>query len=290
MVVEGELDHFLFALCYIPVCEVCVCVCVREVVLMAFLSGVIIRQHGRCRGPLRKRYQRHVCAVAAGVTEESIESRLVEDTPITKELNVSPMKKVDREYYIAQATDSVAAAVQDVRNGQKGGSLMNVTMLIPDLNPALDVYDRRFLVKVVWEIVTEMVVHRGMTVKVMTQSATKFGGLPISVAGLMRSFESDKARSAEGWGGAMERVRTSDIDAAAVEEDDDLFLIMSATNSTSSPVIEVKTLSFFPMCIHKSRSFLSPSSSFLFSSSVGLHGIGKSGRISSDSHHQWQTG
>ncbi|KAJ8907365.1 hypothetical protein NDN08_007479 [Rhodosorus marinus] len=173
---------------------------------------------------------------AEGIQDVTVE--LVGDSPFTRNLNVSPMPRSERQHYINEVTNAIAARVDDVLSGKVENNLISVTMLLPELNTSLDIYDRRFLLSLAWEIVIEMVKARGLTVKVMTQCPTKFGGLPLSVAGLRRHFEGDRELSRESWGEAMDRVRTGDIDAVAVAEDDDVFLVLAPTNIVSAPVIE----------------------------------------------------
>mmetsp|Transcript_12600 Transcript_12600/g.51076 ORF Transcript_12600/g.51076 Transcript_12600/m.51076 type:complete len:315 (-) Transcript_12600:648-1592(-) len=169
---------------------------------------------------------------------QDVTVELVGDSPFTRNLNVSPMPRSERQHYINEVTNAVAARVDDVLSGRVENNLISVTMLLPELNTSLDIYDRRFLLSLAWEIVIELVKARGLTVKVMTQCPTKFGGLPLSVAGLRRHFEGDRELSRESWGEAMDRVRTGDIDAVAVAEDDDVFLVLAPTNIVSAPVIE----------------------------------------------------
>jgi len=175
----------------------------------------------------------------AGKGIEDVTVEVLGDSPFTRNLNVSPMPRAERQHYINEVTNAVAARVDDVLSGKVENNLISVTMLLPELNTSLDIYDRRFLLSLTWEIVIEIVKVRGLTVKVMTQCPTKFGGLPLSVAGLRRHFEGDRELSRESWGEAMDRVRTGDIDAAAVAEDDHVFLVLAPTNIVSAPVIEV---------------------------------------------------
>jgi len=137
--------------------------------------------------------------------------------------------------YFADAADSLSRAIADIGSV---GSKMTVRLLIPELDPQLDVYDRRVLLRAIWEIVIQLSVVEGKVVKLATQSPEKYGGLPISVAGLRKNLVADRALSAESWGDKIERVRIGDIGPQGVDPDDDVFLLVCPQNTVGAPVID----------------------------------------------------
>ncbi|OSX81250.1 hypothetical protein BU14_0023s0055 [Porphyra umbilicalis] len=185
---------------------------------------------------------------AAIAAEEGV--TLVPGTPLTPAISSSPMAEAERRYYTRLFVQAIAGALGDLRSGASTNYVLDVTLLLPQLNPELDIYDRRFLLRVAWALVADLVgtgaptadgrAVRPAHVRVVTQSAEKFGGLPISVAGLRRTFAADRAVSADAWGGAdamADAVRDSDIEADALAADDDVVLVLSPTNTTGAPVV-----------------------------------------------------
>lgn len=178
--------------------------------------------------------------------------RYIYGTPcFTEHITATPMPKEDRDVYISDAVDAAMDFLRqfdDKRSGHVTGTsetiLSNVcalTLLLPELNPDLDVYDRRFLLNLTWALISRVAFQEGRKCRVLVQGAGIYGAVPLSIAGLRRTFEADLELSTEGWGGrdAVESVlRVGEIEnPASVENDDDVFVVISPTNATGMPVI-----------------------------------------------------
>ncbi|GAB0493084.1 hypothetical protein MMPV_004356 [Pyropia vietnamensis] len=233
----------------------------------------------------------------SGVDYEAVAAEegvtLAPGSPFTRRILSTSMPEAERRYYARLCVASVVAAIADVRAaGPTAGPppAMDVTLLLPLLDPELDIYDRRFLLRVTWALIAGLAAmpvvaaaaaapaaldttatddgaaavvtgepsaddgmpNRSATsplpptpttgrVRVAIQCAEKFGGLPISVAGLRRTLEADLATSADAWGGlaaATDAVRVSDIDPDAVAPDDAAAVVLSPTNTTGAPVVD----------------------------------------------------
>ncbi|KAA8496874.1 Adenylate kinase 5, chloroplastic [Porphyridium purpureum] len=169
--------------------------------------------------------------------------QLVKNSRFTPRINQSPMSAHERAFYTDTMNTALVTAIDDVRQGKVNGStcknVMSATVLLPELNPALDIYDRRFLIKVIWDLVMRLADDRALTVQMMTQSATQFGGLPLSVAGLQKTLAADIRASSESWSeGLRTRVRLADLGPEHVTDDVDVFIFVSPTNAQGAPVVE----------------------------------------------------
>lgn len=127
----------------------------------------------------------------------------------------------------------------------KKKSLFNVAevkLLVPQLNPEFDIYDRRFLLSLAWAVVDSLVNRFQLRTRVLIQGTGSFGAVPLSVAGLRRNFEGDLRMSAEAWtpeGGSISDVlRTGDLENENdLTDDDEVIVVISPTNAVSVPVI-----------------------------------------------------
>lgn len=76
---------------------------------------------------------------------------LLPGCPFTPRILSTAMPEAERRYYTRLAVASVAAAIADARAPPP---VMDVTLLLPLLDPELDIYDRRFLLRVSWALIT----------------------------------------------------------------------------------------------------------------------------------------
>lgn len=170
--------------------------------------------------------------------------RLIPSTPcFTRHITASPMPSIDRNVYIKAAVDAALTycrALAEPGNEQLN-NVCNLTLLLPQLDPELDVFDRRFVLSLTWSLVIGLAFESGLKTRVLVQGVRKYGAIPLSVAGLRRTFEADMAASADAWGGeeAMSSVlRTGDLeDPNSVEDEDDAIVVITPCNATSTPVV-----------------------------------------------------
>lgn len=185
-------------------------------------------------------------------SQTSAPSRYIAGTPcFTEHITACPMPKGDRYVYIDHAVAAAVDFITDLQNSQTRyqtsdteSAQFNVcalTLLLPELNPSLDVYDRRFLLSLVWALVLRVAFDHRKRVRVLIQGTGSFGAIPLSIAGLRRTFEADLLVSEEGLGGhdAVSSVlRVGDLeDPASVEDEDEVFVVVSPTNATGVAVI-----------------------------------------------------
>lgn len=153
------------------------------------------------------------------------------------------MPPADRSAYISAAVDSALRFCEDFKAADGGLSgVCNMTLLLPQLDPELDVFDRRFVLALTWSLVNGLCFEAGLRTRVLVQGVGKYGAVPLSVAGLRRTFEADMAVSAEQWGGkdAMASVlRTADLeDPSGVDDDDEAVVVVTPCNATNTPVVQ----------------------------------------------------
>lgn len=159
----------------------------------------------------------------------------------TSQILASPMPRAAREVYLSAVTDAVDAFLsawkRDASMSTVGPTVAQVTLQVPQLDPSLDIYDRRFLLQAAWAVLSATVAEHSLRTRVLVQGRREFGAIPLSVAGLRRTFEGDLALSASDW--PPDSIRSSDLeDEAAIADDDDLFLVLSPTNAVSIPIID----------------------------------------------------
>lgn len=156
----------------------------------------------------------------------------------TARVLVSPMPRPDRTVYLDAVTSAVDAYLEGVKESARPpetSSIGQVTLLVPHLNPSLDVYDRRFLLQLVWAVLSSTVTTHGYRTRVLIQGRRAFGAIPLSIAGLRRHFDADLDISASDW---SRTIRSGDLeDERDLDDDDDAIIIISPTNAVSLPVI-----------------------------------------------------
>jgi hypothetical protein len=154
--------------------------------------------------------------------------------PVLPRMSRYPKSLQEQQHYIQLVVDAVR------RHYQSGGSLRkSITLLLPDLNPELDIYDRRFLLRLVWDVVALLVLERQQRVKVLVQGpSVSGGGLPLAVAGLLRYLNEDYQLSQESWNGKL----ATHVSIGTLEEcedgQEDTFVVITPTNAVSTPITE----------------------------------------------------
>jgi hypothetical protein len=225
----------------------------------ASLSGSALHRGRRSARSLGSRFEHHIgprCRVARAArgnlkmrTDRS-DSQIIIGTPcFTKHIAASPMSQDDRSVYISAATDAVLDFVDDLRSGLRAprydhpySNVCIVSVLVPQLNPELDVYDRRFLLSLTWSLVKGLINECKLPSRVLIQGTGKYGAVPLSVSGLRRQFEADMLASVDLWGGVdimRSQLRVGDLeDPAGIDEKDEAIVVVSPTNATGMPVID----------------------------------------------------
>lgn len=179
-----------------------------------------------------------VASSNARQVEEQGTSRLIPETPcFTRNIMATPMSRSVREQYLNAAADALSAYLKDyLDNPSSLSRLCQLTLLLPELNPSFDVYDRRFLLQYTWALL-RVSSSLGMRACVLVQGARRFGAMPLSVAGLRRHFDADLELSLSEW--PENTVRSGELeDLAAIDNDVDILFVLSPTNAVSIPVIE----------------------------------------------------
>lgn len=165
-------------------------------------------------------------------------SSIIPETPcFTRNIMVTPMSRSIREQYLNAAADALSAYLKDYLEDPSSLSrLCQLTLLLPELNPSFDVYDRRFLLQYTWSLL-RVSSSLGMRACVLVQGARQFGAMPLSVAGLRRHFDADLEISLSEW--PENAVRSDELeDLTAIDDDVDILFVLSPTNAVSIPVIE----------------------------------------------------
>lgn len=175
-------------------------------------------------------------------------STVIPGTPcFTRHITASPMPKADRAPYIGAAVDATVAFCNEFCAATASGNatpsnVCNVTMMLPQLNPELDIFDRRFVLELTWALVNGLAFESGLKTRVLVQGVGKYGAVPLSVAGLRRTFEADMMQSMDLWGGeeSMASVlRVADLEnPRGVAEDDEAVLVITPSNATGMPVVK----------------------------------------------------
>ncbi|KAI0563712.1 Adenylate kinase/UMP-CMP kinase [Gracilaria domingensis] len=220
-------------------------------------SRLVVRRtlSPRCPRPQHKRVHNrnwhHVAATLnstrpspsseSGQDDVQSAAAIIPTTPcFTKRIMATPMDRATRLQYL----DFVAAAFKSylqsyLNNPSDVSRLSQLTLLLPELNPTLDVYDRRFLLQLTWALlrVTSSLELRAC---VLVQGARRFGAMPLSVAGLRRNFDADLELSRSEW--PEKAVSSGELeDLKAIEEDVDIVLVLSPTNAVSIPTVDSVT-------------------------------------------------
>lgn len=165
-------------------------------------------------------------------------SRKLPETPcFTARVLSSPMQREDRQVYLDSITTATDAYLSKVRKVETPGQspIGQVTLLVPQLNPSLDVYDRRFLLQVTWAVLSSTVTTHSLRSRVLVQGRRAFGAIPLSVSGLRQHFDADLAISAPDW---SHSIRSGELENETdLDDDDDAIIVLSPTNAVSIPVI-----------------------------------------------------
>lgn len=143
------------------------------------------------------------------------------------------MPRDSREVYLRAAAESLRAYLSDMQLSPSVPRA-KLTLLPPQLNPELDVYDRRFLLQLVWASIT-VAASLNLRTRVLIQGPRNFGAVPLSIAGLKRNFDADLALSTEDWPVLLRSGELENPDD--VDQHDDLIIVVSPTNAVSIPVV-----------------------------------------------------
>lgn len=187
--------------------------------------------------------QEHIPSTPSAVnTNEAELSGYISGTPcFTSNILSSPMPQASRDVYLTALSKAVdaflSARKRDSNSSSDTPTVAQITLLTPELDPTLDIYDRRFLLQATWTLLSVAVSQHAMRTRVLVQGRGMFGAIPLSVAGLRRTFDADLELSASGW--PSDFIRSGDLeDEHGIAEDDDILLALSPTNAVSTPVID----------------------------------------------------
>lgn len=167
---------------------------------------------------------------------------LIPGTPcFTSQILASPMPREVRKVYLSAVTDAVSGFLsawkRDPSLSTEGPTVAQVTLQVPQLDPSLDIYDRRYLLQTAWAVLSATVMEHSLRTRVLIQGRREYGAIPLSIAGLRRTFDGDVALSASDW--PPDSISSGDLeDENAVADDDDLVLVLSPTNAVSVPIID----------------------------------------------------
>lgn len=157
----------------------------------------------------------------------------------TPRILVSPMSRQHRSVYLNAVTTAMNAYLEGLKARSSTVTLPPVaqlTLLAPQLNPSLDIYDRRFLLQMAWAVISSTVRTHAYRTRVLIQGRRAFGAIPLSVAGLRRNFDADLKATLEEWPDTI--VRAGELEENAdLDDDDEAIILLSPTNAVSIPVI-----------------------------------------------------
>ncbi|GJD06136.1 Adenylate kinase 5, chloroplastic [Galdieria sulphuraria] len=162
-------------------------------------------------------------------------------SPVNKEPSVLPQMSrypkslQEQEYYINLVVEAVN------RHDASSALRKSVTLLLPDLNPELDIYDRRFLLRLVWGLVRLLVLEKQKRVRIVVQGPSVSGGIPLAVAGLLRYLNEDYQISRASWDGKLQtHVSISTLGECLTQKDidQDYCIVITPTNAVSTPITE----------------------------------------------------
>lgn len=140
-----------------------------------------------------------------------------------------------RALYLHAAAQATAEYLSSYKP-DKSPQVSQLTCLVPELDPEIDVYDRRFLLQLVWSVVDVTAASCGLRTRVLIQGTKAFGAVPLSIAGLRRTFDADLALSKESW--PEDAIRAGVLeDPADIDERDEIIVVVSPTNAVSLPII-----------------------------------------------------
>lgn len=143
----------------------------------------------------------------------------------------SPMPLTHREVYLSAAASAIESYLQS-----PSSQIAQIQVTVPQLNPELDVYDRRFLLQLAWAVVDVTVSSFNLPTRVLIQGTGAYGAIPLSIAGLRRNFDADVSMSRESWPEEVLRVGELSKEEDLTEEDQ-VVVVISPTNAVSVPTI-----------------------------------------------------
>lgn len=176
---------------------------------------------------------------------ESLPTRPQDLTPtifgtpcFTPNIMSSPMPLSHRQVYLSAAARATAEYISALPHSNTTSSpVAQITLSLPQLNPELDIYDRRFLLQLAWAIVAVTAVSCNLRTRVLVQGSGAFGGIPLSVAGLRRTFDADVQVSRDAW--PQDSVQTGTLENEDdLVDDDQIIICLSPTNAVSVPAIQ----------------------------------------------------
>ena len=153
----------------------------------------------------------------------------VENVMIPTYLNKTPHSREVRQYFYEDALLSLLSALE------AGETRMKLQSLIPELTTDSDVYRVGTMLELVRYMATELAMQ-GKRVKICVQNSMGegiFQGLPLALAGMMRLAQKmDWDEDAVG-----DRIVFGAVGADEVEEEDDVYLLISPQNITGHTIM-----------------------------------------------------
>eukprot|EP00850_Spirogloea_muscicola_P015247 SM000115S23926 [mRNA] locus=s115:247964:252870:- [translate_table: standard] len=147
-------------------------------------------------------------------------------------LNTIPHTRDIRQYFYRDVSAATKNAVE------AGLKRLKAVLVIPELNPEMDVYRIGTLMELLREMAFAFA-NDGKRVRVCVQGSMGkgiFAGMPLQLAGARRMLDNMD------WGeyGAKENnfVRTGSVGANEPQEDDDIFIIMAPQNAVGNCIID----------------------------------------------------
>eukprot|EP00850_Spirogloea_muscicola_P014012 SM000098S25092 [mRNA] locus=s98:116199:121868:- [translate_table: standard] len=193
-------------------------------------------EHGFEGSPASQRKAAEQLRAAASVLASSSGSPLDIKKPswygIPTLLNTIPHTRDIRQYFYRDVSAATKNAVE------AGLKRLKAVLVIPELNPEMDVYRIGTLMELLREMAFAFA-NDGKRVRVCVQGSMGkgiFAGMPLQLAGARRMLDNMD------WGeyGAKENnfVRTGSVGANEPQEDDDIFIIMAPQNAVGNCIID----------------------------------------------------
>lgn len=149
------------------------------------------------------------------------------------------MPKEKRDVYLRAVAEATAKYLSDLKPGTSA-PVAQVTLLVPQLNPELDVYDRRFLLSLTWAVLDVTAFSCRLRSRVLIQGTGAFGAIPLSISGLRKNFDADLKVSEGAW--AANTIRSGALENPDdLDDDDEIIIVVSPTNGVSIPVTDSLT-------------------------------------------------
>lgn len=142
-----------------------------------------------------------------------------------------------RDIYLRAVAAATATYLSELQPGASSTPMAQVTVLLPQLNPELDTFDRRFVLQLTWAVLDIAASSCCLRTRVLIQGTGAFGAIPLSVAGLRRNFDADLEMSREAWPDSA--IRSGFLENPNdLDDDDEIIIVVSPTNAVSIPVID----------------------------------------------------